>query len=123
MWRRGRQRRRNCVACRPDIGAFQRAGASELAEQRPAGKDPAHGGDVATIRGQKWRERLRLEREWEREHGKADPEEFRLKILPKLTDLPPRRLVEATGLTRAYCARVLKGERVHIQGGGKHSAS
>ena len=33
-------------------------------------------------------------------------------ILPGLAGLPARSLAEATGLTRAYCARVLTGEKV-----------
>jgi CRISPR-associated protein Cas1 len=105
-------RLRYCPACRPDIDAFQAAGSSELARARGAGRDPAHGGDVALIRGEKWRERRSLEREWERVHGKSDPETFRSEVLPKLAGIPTRRLVEVTGLTRAYCARVLKGESI-----------
>jgi len=105
-------RRRYCPACRPDIDAFQTAGSDELARARRDGRDPAHGGEVARIRGQKWRERKRLEREWEGSHGRQGPEVFKLEILPVLEGMPVRRLVSATGLTRAYCAKIVKGELV-----------
>jgi CRISPR-associated endonuclease Cas1 len=104
--------RRYCDACRPETDAFQRVGVAALAQRRRAGADPAHGGEVARIRGDKWRERMKVEAEWERKHGKADPAIFQLEILPAIQAIPTRTLVEATGLTRAYCARVLKGERV-----------
>jgi CRISPR-associated endonuclease Cas1 len=105
-------RRRYCPACRPDIDAFQATGSEELARARSDGRDPAHGGEVAKIRGDKWRERKRLEREWERTHGHPGPEIFRLEVSPSLDGMPIRRLVGATGLTRAYCARIAKGDLV-----------
>lgn len=101
--------RRYCDACRPDVDVFRTIGTRALRQRRDEGADPAHGGEVARIRGEKWRERQRLEAEWEREHGKADPNDFRAAILPSLRSLPPRTLVEATGLTRAYCSRIIKG--------------
>jgi CRISPR-associated endonuclease Cas1 len=104
--------RRYCDDCRPGLDAFQGVGTNELARRRRDGSDPAHGGEVARIRGEKWRERRTLEAAWERTHGKADSVEFTDRILPGLVGLPTRRLVEVTGLTRAYCARVQKGECV-----------
>jgi hypothetical protein len=77
-----------------------------------SGVDPAHGGEVAVIRGAKWRERKQLEREWEREHGLGDQRIYRAEILPGLRALPTRRLVDATGMTRAYCAKIRRGELV-----------
>jgi hypothetical protein len=104
--------RRYCLDCRPDVEVFRASGAEALAEARRDGRDPAHGGDVARIRGEKWRERRRLERDWENTHGTADPDLFRNVILPSLAVLPTRQLVAATGLTRAYCARIKRGELV-----------
>jgi len=104
--------RRYCQACRPGIDAFQAVGSAELARARTGGFDPAHGGEVAMIRGDKWRERRRLEREWEEAHGAGDAEVYRREILPTVRMLPTRELVETIGLTRAYCARILKGELV-----------
>ena len=103
---RGRQ---YCDACRPAFGEFQAAGGHALALARANKVDPAHGGVVAKIRGDKWRERRRLEADWEREHGKADSVIFRRDILPRLRGRAPRELVEATGLTRAYCSAILQG--------------
>jgi CRISPR-associated endonuclease Cas1 len=107
-----RRGRRYCAACRPDIEVFAASGTAALADARAVGRDPAHGGEVASIRGRKWRERRELQAEWEREHGRADPNVFREGILPRLVGLPTRRLVEATGLTRAYCGRIQKGDVV-----------
>jgi hypothetical protein len=104
--------RRFCLACRPDLTTWSSAGRKALASARSSGLDPAHGGEVATIRGEKWRERRQLEAAWERANGKADPAQFREGILPDLQGFPTRRLVAATGLTRAYCARILKGDVV-----------
>jgi CRISPR-associated endonuclease Cas1 len=106
-----------CPRCLPEreaeqIAEFQLAGSGRLAELRLAREDPAHGGDVAAIRGRKWSERHALERDWEANHDRADPQRFRTEILPGLRALPTRRLVEATGLTRAYCSLIRKGELV-----------
>jgi CRISPR-associated endonuclease Cas1 len=104
--------RQYCEVCRPDIVGFQAAGSEALARLRGDGRDPAHGGEVARIRGAKWRERRRLESEWEARNRKPDPSEFALRLLPAIRSVPTRILVEATGLTRAYCARIQKGELV-----------
>lgn len=96
-------------ACRPAFGDFQTAGSRALSLARANRVDPAHGGAVAKIRGDKWRERRRLEADWERAHGRTDPDTFRQKILPGLQGLTPRQLVDATGLTRAYCSAILQG--------------
>jgi len=104
--------RKYCVVCRPDIGAFQAAGSDRLARLRQAGEDPAHGGDAALIRGAKWRQRRQVEADWEREHGRPDPAAFAAEILPNLRALATRQIVEATGMTRAYCSRIRRGELV-----------
>jgi len=101
--------RRYCDACRPSIEVFQASGTAALAHSRSVSLDPAHGGQVAKIRGDKWRERRHLEAEWDRNHAKADRQIFSRGILPLLQRIPTRHLVEVTGLTRAYCSRVQKG--------------
>jgi CRISPR-associated endonuclease Cas1 len=105
-------RRRYCDTCRPVIGDFQASGTEALAAARANADDPAHGGDVARIRGEKWRARRRLEAEWEREHDRPDSSDFRERIWPLIHDLPTRRIVEVTGMTRAYCSKIKRGELV-----------
>jgi CRISPR-associated endonuclease Cas1 len=104
--------RRYCLACRPDLTNWANAGTEALQDGRARRSDPAHGGEAAAIRGEKWRRRRKLEEAWERQHGRSDPSEFAERILPGLANVPTRRLVEETGLTRAYCARILKGELI-----------
>ena len=104
--------RRYCDTCRPAFVGFRTAGDQALALARANSMDPAHGGVVARIRGDKWRERRRLEAEWEHTHGKADPHEFSAMVLPRLAGIATREVVEVTGMTRAYCSKVLKGELV-----------
>jgi len=94
-----------------DVRTIPPTMAPELRRRVPA-SGAAHGGAVATIRGEKWRERRRLEREWEQAHGPGDAEVYWREILPTVRMLPTRELVQAIGLTRAYCARILKGELV-----------
>jgi CRISPR-associated endonuclease Cas1 len=109
--------RRTCDACLPErqaeqVAEFQAAGSKSLAELRAAREDPAHGGGAGEIRGRKRSERAALERGWDASHDRANPQAFLDDILPGLRDLPTRRLVEATGLTRAYCSQIRKGELV-----------
>jgi hypothetical protein len=56
--------------------------------------------------------RRRFERDLENAHGRADPNMFHKVILPSLAVLPTRQLVASMGLTRAYCARIKRGELV-----------
>jgi hypothetical protein len=106
-----------CAECLPQrqteqVAEFQSAGSGRLAELRAEHEDPAHGGEVAGIRGRKRSERAVLERKWNDDHDRLDPQTFRDEILPGLRNLPTRALVWATGLTRAYCSRIRKGELV-----------
>jgi hypothetical protein len=50
--------------------------------------------------------------EWERSNGPApEPEVFRRDVLPLIQGLSAAKLAELTGLSRAYCAAILRGER------------
>ena len=51
-------------------------------------------------------------REWERLHGRPDPVEFRQEILPGLASMTLRQMHVATGLTRALCTKIRRGEVV-----------
>ncbi len=51
-------------------------------------------------------------REWERIHGRPDPAESRTSILAWLAGMTLRQLHEATGLTRALCTRIRRGDLI-----------
>ena len=49
-------------------------------------------------------------REWQRGHAwPSDPGAFGRDVLPRLTGVPVRELVEATGLSEQYCRRIKRG--------------
>jgi hypothetical protein len=55
-------------------------------------------------------DRVRDARAWQRAHAwPPDPGRFEREILPELADVPVRELVEATGLSDAYCRRIKRG--------------
>lgn len=51
---------------------------------------------------------------WDAEHGdsSAERERFAAEILPKLTDMPLKRIIEATGLSLRYVWMPKKGQYV-----------
>ncbi len=51
-------------------------------------------------------------REWERAHGRPDPAEFRQEVFPGLAGLTLRQMHVATGLTRALCTKIRRGDVV-----------
>lgn len=110
--------RRLCGQCLPtdraeQAAGFVAAGKARLAELRAAGVKPGIGGAAAKARGTKLAASCAAARAWEREHPKpSDPDEFRRDVLPRLAGLTPKALAAATGLSRAYCSAILRGERV-----------
>ena len=50
--------------------------------------------------------------EWERVHGRPDPAEFLKSIQPLLMHLTLRELHNATGLARALCTKIRRGDYV-----------
>jgi CRISPR-associated endonuclease Cas1 len=110
--------RRYCDACLPSVtgeqrAAFVSAGQAGLRSQRAAGTDPSHGGEAGRRRAVKVAESRRAAAEWERSNGPAgDPEVFRREVLPRLAGLSASRLADLTGLSRPYCASIVRGERV-----------
>jgi CRISPR-associated endonuclease Cas1 len=83
------------------------------ANQRAAGKDPSHGGDVAQKRGATHREQLRLNAEWEVANVPTMTEaEYRAHVMPALARLSARAIAAVLGLSQGYAARVRKGEIV-----------
>lgn len=51
-------------------------------------------------------------REWERIHGRPDPAQFRSDVLPGLSSATLRQLQAATGLARALCTKIRRGDTV-----------
>jgi CRISPR-associated endonuclease Cas1 len=110
--------RRYCDACLPEAtgqqrAAFVSAGHVELRRERDAGADPSHGGDAGRRRGVKVAASRRMAAAWQRSNGPVPKVEvFRREVLPLLTGVSAARLAELTGLSRPYCATILRGERV-----------
>lgn len=58
-------------------------------------------------------DRVRQARAWQREHPwPSDLGRFEREILPAIADVPIRDLIEATGLSDAYCRRIKRGQVV-----------
>jgi len=56
---------------------------------------------------------LRANAEWDRDHsGDADLATFAQEIAPKLAAVSLARMMDATGLSRPYCAMIRRGEKV-----------
>ena len=51
-------------------------------------------------------------REWERLHGRPDPGEFKRDVLPGIAGATLRQLQAATGLSRALCTKIRRGDVV-----------
>ncbi len=109
----GRQRR-YCTACRPIRSLDAVAKAHEvLRARRLAGKDPAHGGTAAKLRGQRNSVKLLANSEWERsQKGELDPAIFEKEIGPKLKTISLLETMRATGLSRTYCGMIRRGVRI-----------
>jgi hypothetical protein len=60
------------------------------------------------------RRRKLEQRAWDREHSgeQVDAEVFRCEILPGLRDVPISMLMQATGLSRPYCAAIRQEKKV-----------
>jgi hypothetical protein len=116
------RRRRYCDACLPEHESERRAqlarrGPEALAQLRAEGRDPARTPEALAKLAESMRERSRLLKEWSRDHDEApDPEAFRREILPKLRDVSISALMQATGLSRSYCAAVRSGKKTpHVR--------
>jgi len=89
------------------------AGAKSFAKLHASGKDPSHGGEAARKRGQSNARRAQERREWERMNTDVEVEiekqYFVNDLLPKLRDIPVRRIVNATGLSIRYASMIRRG--------------
>ena len=106
--------RTQCDTCLPSVqnehleemvkGAHER-----LQELRDEGRDPAHGNEAATRRGESVSANNRASTEWNRHNERLDPDTFTTQILPLLQDVPLSAMVEATGLSKGYCSFIKRG--------------
>jgi hypothetical protein len=88
---------------------LQKVGPEAVGHLIAEGRDPTHGGEAARMRAASLLRRKREAAEWERQHKRPDPAEFRKKILPKLRSVPLGLMVKATGLSLIYCSLVRRG--------------
>jgi hypothetical protein len=84
-----------------------------LRKRRLAGDDPAHGGEAAQRRGRRNAATLRANVAWERRQACSfDPATFAEEIRPKFQAVSLAAMMQATGLSRPYCAMIRRGARV-----------
>jgi CRISPR-associated endonuclease Cas1 len=91
------------------LEALQKAGPAAIGRLMAEGRDPTHGGQAARMRATSLMRRKWEAAEWDRQHKRPDPEEFRKRILPKLKTVPLGQMVKATGLSLIYCSLVRRG--------------
>jgi CRISPR-associated endonuclease Cas1 len=106
-----------CDECLPSwtdwrTGRFIFGGPRSLERMRSEGRDPAHTSDANEKRSAARRHRQAEQAAWDAEHPPADPEAFRREILPRIAEMPIRKLAKQTGLSMRYCALIRRGERV-----------
>jgi len=83
-----------------------------LQARRLAGDDPAQGGRAARLRGQRTSAALRTNAAWERDQDAPhDLSVFAEMIRPKLAQVTLAEMMDATGLSRPYCAMIRRGVR------------
>jgi CRISPR-associated endonuclease Cas1 len=109
-----RNQRRYCTDCRPirSLDAVTKAH-DVLRARRLAGRDPAHGGNAAKLRGLRNSATLLANAEWERKQiGESDSTVFEKEIRPKLKMVSLLETMRATGLSRTYCGMIRRGVRI-----------
>ena len=109
--------RTQCDTCLPLVqsehleemvnGAHER-----LRELRDEGRDPAHGNEAATRRGESVSANNRASTEWNRNNKRLDSQVFTTEILPFIQEVPLSAIVQATGLSKGYCSFIKRGIKV-----------
>ncbi|MHB8459734.1 MAG: CRISPR-associated endonuclease Cas1 [Candidatus Limnocylindrales bacterium] len=109
---RGRQYCDPCLVVRKreQADTFVLAGRQRLANLRADGGKPARNSASTVRQVAKMAGHRRSRAAWR--GPLPDPDTFAAELLPGLTSLPTRALVDATGLTRGYCSRIQRGECV-----------
>jgi CRISPR-associated endonuclease Cas1 len=111
------KRRAFCATCLPrEMRAagepLAAAGRAATARLRSQGRDPTVGPAAQAARSAKMTQVREAALAWDREHPlPPDPRQFATTILPALRGISARELANKTGLSRPYCAEILKGER------------
>lgn len=107
-----------CDGCAPDWrqvrdAKFIDSGPRRLASLRALGNDPTKTSAALEKNRQSRIRRHQEQLAWERANPVgADPDRFRVEILPMIQQVSIRRLAAATGLSLGYCAQVRRGEQV-----------
>jgi CRISPR-associated endonuclease Cas1 len=116
------RRRRYCDVCLPEHEEERRAklacrGPEALAQMRAEGKDPARTPEALVKLSMSMKQRKQEQRDWNQENGneQPDPEVFKREILPRLRAVSTSALMQATGLSRPYCAAVRSGKKTPHQ--------
>ena len=99
-------RNRYCDQCRPQ--ALIEAGKRSAARRLEAGESSKS----KRRRSASMKKRRRANIRWDKQAHRPDPEEFRTQILPKLSDVPLKKMVGTTGLSKSYCSLIRRGEVV-----------
>lgn len=101
---------RTCDGERDRVEAFRMSGVKKLAELRASGYDPTATTQARSKIGATNRAQSERRAEWERTHEeRPDPSTFRAEVLPKIQEVPLRRLAEVTGLSITHCAKIRAG--------------
>jgi hypothetical protein len=87
------------------------AGKATLAAMRSSSDDPARSPEATAKKREKSRSTSLAMRQWEREHGRGDPEVYEREILPQIQAMSVPQLMNLTGLSQFHCWKVRKGER------------
>jgi len=95
---------------RDRVETFRMSGVKKLAELRASGYDPTATIEARSKIGATNRAQSERRAKWERTHEqRPDPATFLAEVLPKIQQVPLRRLAEATGLSITHCAKIRAG--------------
>jgi hypothetical protein len=105
-----------CTACsiivRSEVGVAASARArARLEELRAAGNDPSQSSMAKETVGQKNRAHNLVQRAWDLENDRPDPEIFQTEILPRLQRIPLSRIAGAGGFSVQHAGLVRRGTR------------
>jgi hypothetical protein len=105
-----------CDGCLPGYSRertekLANAGKATLTAMRASSDDPARSPEATAKKREKSRSTSLAMRQWEREHGRGDPEVYDREILPQIQAMSVPQLMSLTGLSHFHCWKVRKGER------------
>jgi hypothetical protein len=97
------------VAKTENLMRLQVSGPTALARLMAEGQDPTHSEEASRKRAASLARRQKEAAQWEQHHGRPNPEEFRMRILPQLRGVPLRKMAKATGLSLWFCSKIRRG--------------